>query len=279
MSYGTLYLVGTPIGNLNDISNRTLEILEEVDFIAAEDTRNTLKILNHFNIRKSMTSYYEHNKVQKGLEIISRLKNGENCALVTDAGMPAISDPGEDIVRQCHENDIKVSVVPGPCAFICALALSGFPSKRFTFEGFLETNKKERNAHLESLSFEKRTMIFYEAPHKLLSTLIDMEKIFSDRDVAIIKEITKIFEDVKITTLKSAIQFFQENMPKGEFVIVLKGSEDEEKNPLNELSIEKHIDFYKDKGLSNTEALKAVAKDRGLRKNEVYKLQLESNNK
>lgn len=279
MQYGTLYLVGTPIGNLNDISNRTLEILETVDFIAAEDTRNTLKILNHFNIKKSMTSYYEHNKVQKGSEIISRLKNGENCALVTDAGMPAISDPGEDIVRQCHENDIKVSVVPGPCAFVCALALSGFPSKRFTFEGFLETNKKERNAHLESLSFEKRTMIFYEAPHKLLSTLIDMEKVFSDRNVAIIKEITKIYEDVKITTLKSAIQFFQENTPKGEFVIVLKGSEDEEKNPLNELSIEKHIDFYKDKGFSNTEALKAVAKDRGLRKNEVYKLQLENNNK
>ena len=279
MENGILYLVGTPIGNLKDISSRTLEILKEVDFIAAEDTRNTLKLLNHFNIKKSMISYFEHNKFQKGEEIISRLKNGESCALVTDAGMPAISDPGEDIVKLCHQNDIKVSVIPGPCAFVCALALSGFPSKRFTFEGFLETNKKERKEHLESLVFEKRTMIFYEAPHKLLSTLIDMEKLFSDREIAIIKEITKIYEDVKITTLKKAIDYFEENSPKGEFVIVLKGFENEETNPLNELSINEHIKFYTEKGFSNMDALKAVAKDRGLRKNEIYKLQLENGGK
>ncbi len=277
MDKGILYLVGTPIGNLNDISSRVLNILESVDFIAAEDTRNTLKLLNHFNIKKQLISYYEHNKMQKGEEILERLSKGETCALVTDAGMPAISDPGEDIVKKCHEKDIKVSVVPGPCAFVCALALSGFPSKRFTFEGFLETDKKERKEHLENLALEKRTMIFYEAPHKLLTTLIDMEKTFSDREVAIIKEITKIYENVHITTLSEAIKYYNENSPKGEYVIILKGSEEKENNPLNNLSINEHISFYTNKGFSNMDALKAVAKDRGLRKNEIYKLQLEEN--
>ena len=275
MDKGILYLVGTPIGNLGDISSRVLDILEEVDFIAAEDTRNTLKLLNHFNIKKPLVSYYEHNKMQKGEELLQRLSNGETCALVTDAGMPAISDPGEDIVKKCHENDIKVSVIPGPCAFVCALALSGFPSKRFTFEGFLETDKKERKEHLEGLTLEKRTMIFYEAPHKLLSTLIDMEKTFSNREVAIIKEITKIYENVNITTLSEAIKYYNEISPKGEYVIILKGSEEKENNPLNNLSINDHIAFYTEKGFSNMDALKAVAKDRGLRKNEIYKLQLE----
>ena len=201
-----LYVVGTPIGNLGDFSPRAVETLESVDFIAAEDTRVTLKLLNHFGIKKSMVSYFEHNKRERGEQITSRILGGESCALVTDAGMPAISDPGEDLVRLCHEKGIKVESVPGPCAFTTALALSGFPSGRFTFEGFLSVNKPSRREHLQSLENETRTMLFYEAPHKLGATLRDMNKAFGNREIAIVREITKLHEEVIRTTLDEAVE-------------------------------------------------------------------------
>ncbi|MEG1819451.1 MAG: 16S rRNA (cytidine(1402)-2'-O)-methyltransferase, partial [Oscillospiraceae bacterium] len=198
---GILYVVGTPIGNLGDISPRALQTLEDCDFIAAEDTRVTLKLLNHFNIKKSLVSYFEHNKLERGEEIVGRILNGQNCALVTDAGMPAISDPGQELVSQCHDADVPVRVVPGPCAFVSALAVCGLSTGRFTFEGFLSTNKLSRREHLKSLVGEKRTMVFYEAPHKLSSTLHDLFEALGDRKIVIVREITKIYEEVIRTTL------------------------------------------------------------------------------
>ena len=221
---GTLYLVGTPIGNLGDISPRALETLESVDFIAAEDTRVTLKLLNHFGIRKPLICYFEHNRAEMGEKLLDRLLAGESCALVTDAGMPAISDPGEDIVRRCAEEGVPVLGVPGPSALVTALALSGLPTQRFCFEGFLAVSGKSRREHLESLRGEKRTMIFYEAPHKLLRTLQDLLDFFGDRDVALCRELTKLHEEVIRTTLSGAVARFSETPPRGEFVLVLRGA-------------------------------------------------------
>ena len=225
---GTLYVVGTPIGNLGDFSPRAQETLAQADFIAAEDTRVTLKLLNHFGIKKPMVSYFEHNKYQRGEIICDRIEQGETCALVSDAGMPAISDPGEMLVAQCAQRGIPVVVVPGPSAVVAALAVSGLPTGRFTFEGFLSTAKKSRREHLEEVRSERRTMVFYEAPHKLASTLEDMLAAWGNRRIALVREISKIHEEVRRTTLEEAARYYRENTPKGEFVRVIEGAPKEE---------------------------------------------------
>lgn len=267
---GKLYVVGTPIGNLGDFSPRAVETLESVDFIAAEDTRVTLKLLNHFGIKKEMVSYFEHNKNERGDVIISRLENGETCAICTDAGMPAISDPGEDLVKLCHENNIDVESVPGPTAFATALAISGMNTRKFTFEGFLSANKKERREELEELANEKRTMVFYEAPHKLTQTLKDMYEVFGERDIALVKEITKVHENVVRTDLKTASTMFDEEKPKGEFVVIVDGKKIEEK----EISFDKAVEEAKRlmaDGMSTNAAAKEVAKITSFKKNDIYK--------
>ncbi len=274
---GALYLVGTPIGNLGDFSPRAVEVLQQVDFIAAEDTRVSLKLLNRFEIKKPLVSYFEHNKNVSGEKILSRLLSGETCALVTDAGMPAISDPGEDIVRMCAEHNIDVFVVPGPSAVVSALAVSGLPTSRWCFEGFLSVNKKERIPHLESLQKEMRTMIFYEAPHKLLRTLEDMAEYFgADRPIAVVREITKLHEQTLRTTIGGALTHFNETAPKGEFVLVVGGAPEEAEE---ELTPEQALDIvarYRDEGKSLKEACKLAAKDTGYSKNELYALALEN---
>ena len=224
---GRLYVVGTPIGNLGDFSPRAVETLEKVDFIAAEDTRVTLKLLNHFGIKKEMVSYFEHNKRERGETITARILAGEDCAICTDAGMPAISDPGEDLVRLCHQLGIEVESVPGPTAFATALALSGMEVGRFTFEGFLSVSKKSRRQHLEEIVDERRTMVFYEAPHKLVNTLKDLYQYLGDRDIAIVREITKLHEQVINTTLAQAVNMYNDDKPKGEFVLVVQGKKAE----------------------------------------------------
>ena len=267
---GKLYVVGTPIGNLGDFSPRAVETLESVDFIAAEDTRVTLKLLNHFGIKKEMVSYFEHNKNERGDVIISRLANGETCAICTDAGMPAISDPCEDLVKLCHENNIDVESVPGPTAFATALAISGMNTRKFTFEGFLSANKKERRAELEELANEKRTMVFYEAPHKLTQTLKDMYEVFGERDIALVKEITKVHENVVRIDLKTASTMFDEEKPKGEFVVIVDGKKIEEM----EISFDKAVDEAKRlmaDGMSTNAAAKEVAKITSFKKNDIYK--------
>ena len=267
---GKLYVVGTPIGNLGDFSPRAVETLESVDFIAAEDTRVTLKLLNHFGIKKEMVSYFEHNKNERGDVIISRLANGETCAICTDAGMPAISDPGEDLVKLCHENNIDVESVPGPTAFATALAISGMNTRKFTFEGFLSANKKERREELEELANEKRTMVFYEAPHKLTQTLKDMYEVFGERDIALVKEITKVHENVVRTDLKTASTMFDEEKPKGEFVVFVDAKKIEEK----EISFDKAVEEAKRlmaDGMSTNAAAKEVAKITSFKKNDIYK--------
>ena len=267
-----LYVVGTPIGNLGDFSPRAVETLESVDFIAAEDTRVTLKLLNHFGIKKSMVSYFEHNKRERGEMITSRILGGESCALVTDAGMPAISDPGEDLVRLCHEKGIKVESVPGPCAFTTALALSGFPSGRFTFEGFLSVNKPSRREHLHSLENETRTMLFYEAPHKLGATLRDMNKVFGNREIAIVREITKLHEEVIRTTLDEAVEKYADGSVKGEIVLVIKGAEKAEIE--DEMTFEQAVECARqsvEDGMSVSEAAKQAAKLSGFKKGDIYK--------
>ena len=267
---GKLYLVGTPIGNLSDLSPRAADTLSKVDFIAAEDTRVTLKLLNFLGIKKPMLSYYEHNKRERGGEIISRLLSGESCALVTDAGMPAISDPGEDMVRLAHENGITVESVPGPSAVITALAISGMPSGRFTFEGFLTMNKPGRRAHLNELKDEKRTMIFYEAPHKLLATLKDMQNVFGDRNIALVRELTKLHEEVIHISLNEAVEKYSGEQPRGEFVVIVSGKEEEKR----EYSLEEAVDIakkYLNDGLSASAAAKKAAEETTLRKNEIYK--------
>ena len=268
----SLYLVATPIGNLNDISPRALETLEKADFIAAEDTRVSGKLLAHFGIKKPMISYYEHNRRERGEIIVKRILDGENCAIVTDAGMPCISDPGQDLVYLCHENNIPVESVPGPTAFATALAISGMESGRFTFEGFLSTNKPSRKEHLDELRNETRTMIFYEAPHKLKATLKDMQKVFGDREIAIVKELTKIHENVMRTTLCGACEYFESEDPRGEYVLILAGAEKQkEKQPV---TLEQAVDIAKDlvtKGVSVNEAAKTVAADTGIKKSLIYK--------
>ena len=268
---GILYVVGTPIGNLGDFSPRAVKVLSECDFIAAEDTRVTIKLLNHFGIKKPMVSYYEHNRAQRGGVIIDRLLNGESCALVSDAGMPIISDPGEDLTRLCHENGIQICAVPGPCAFVTALAISGMPSGRFTFEGFLTVSKQNRKKHLEELVNEKRTMIFYEAPHKLAATLSDMAKYFGNRNIALVKEITKIHENVERTTLFDAVEKYKYGSAKGEYVLIIEGKpEEEEKEITIDMAVEMAKKLVED-GLSKNEAAKEIAKKTGLKKSDIYK--------
>lgn len=272
---GALYLVGTPIGNLGDFSPRGLETLQSVDFIAAEDTRVTLKLLNHFDIRKPLVSYYEHNKFASGDKILDRILDGETCALVTDAGMPAISDPGEELVALCARHHVDVFVIPGPSAVVSALAVSGLPTGRFCFEGFLSVNKKSRTDHLESLKNEPRTMIFYEAPHKLLRTLEDMLATLGDRPVAIARELTKLHEETLRTTLSGAVAHFQETPPKGEFVLVVGGAAEQS---VPEATMEQALDLvsrYRADGRGLKEACKLAAADTGFSKNELYGLALE----
>ena len=268
---GMLYLVPTPIGNLGDISQRCRETLENADFIAAEDTRVSLKLLNHMGIKKSLVSYYEHNKAFKGEKIVERILAGETCALVSDAGSPAISDPGEDLVKLCHAAGITVCAIPGPCAVITALSISGQATGRFCFEGFLSTAKKSRREHLESLVSEKRTMIFYEAPHKLLSTLQDMAAVFGEgRSISICRELTKLHEEVILTTLGAAIEKYTENAPKGEFVLVIAGAPEEVKEVPSEDDASARVAQLMEEGLSRKDAIKQTAKELNLPKNVVY---------
>lgn len=266
---GKLYVVGTPIGNLEDMSVRAVKTLQEVDFIAAEDTRVTLKLLNHFEIKKPMVSYHEHNAREKGGEIITRLLSGQTCAIVTDAGMPCISDPGEDLVRLCAENGIDTIVIPGPSAAISALALSGLSTSKFVFEGFLNPQKNARLERLEELKREKRTIIFYEAPHKLCDTLSAMYQVLGDRKITLARELTKIYEEVIRTTLSQAVTLFEEKAPKGEFVLVVEGMVEEEQSLTFEQALEL-IQALVDKGEPLSKAAKDVARQTGFKKGELY---------
>jgi len=267
---GKLYVTGTPIGNLNDFSPRAVETLRSVDFIAAEDTRVTLKLLNHFDIKKPMVSYHEHNLRERGEVIINRILLGENCAIVSDAGMPCVSDPGEDLVRLAAEKGVPTVVIPGPSAVISALCVSGLKTSRFAFEGFLSTSKQNRKTHLESVKDDPHTLIFYEAPHKLLNTLKDMEKTFGNRRIAIARELTKIHEEVIRTTLKDAISLYEEKTPKGEFVLIIEGAEAPK---TAEISLEDAIKEAKDlveNGSRPTDAAKQIAAKYGFKKSEIY---------
>ena len=269
---GVLYLVATPIGNLADISERALKVLSEVDFVAAEDTRNTGLMLSRFGISKPMISYFEHNKSERGGQIVARLKSGESCAIVTDEGTPAISDPGEDIVRLCASEGITVTSIPGCCAAITALTLSGMDTRRFVFEGFLSTNKGERRERLGELSDERRTMIFYEAPHKLRTTLSDLEKAFGgERQIALCRELTKLNEEVCRTTVEDAIKIYSEREPRGEYVLIVAGANKkaEAEYPADP---SEHVDMLVQSGMSKKDAIKAVAKARGVAKNDIYSL-------
>ena len=274
-TYGTLTLCATPIGNLEDITYRVVRTLQEVDFIAAEDTRHTRKLLNHFDIHTKLISYHEHNKMEKGKELIELLKQGKNLALVTDAGTPGISDPGEDIVKLAIEEGITVTSAPGAVAGITALILSGQSTRRFIFEGFLPTDKKERKALLESLKTETRTTILYEAPHRLNKTLELLYEALGDRSITVTKELTKKFEFIHKTTLSGAITYFEEVEPKGEFVLVLAGKDlktlqEEDQKVWEEMSIEEHMNLYINKGMDEKTAMKQVAKDRGVSKRDIY---------
>ncbi len=268
---GKLYVVGTPIGNLGDISERALQTLSDCDFIAAEDTRVTLKLLNRFEIKKPLVSYHEHNKAESGEAIAARLSSGETCALVTDAGMPAISDPGEDLVRLCREKGIEVEAVPGPCAFTTALAVSGMPSRRFIFEGFPPRDKAERKEVFESVAEEERTVIFYEAPHRLLKTLSELYDEIGNREIALVKELTKIHEQVILTSLENAASVFGESEPKGEYVIIIKGREKGEEDAMTyEQAIKYALELVKG-GESRSDAAKKAAKESGFKKGDIYK--------
>ena len=262
---GILYLVGTPIGNLGDFSPRAVQTLKEADFIAAEDTRVTLKLLNHFSVKKPMVSYFEHNRRERGEQIVARMLAGESCALVTDAGMPAVSDPGEDLVALCHERGIRVCAVPGPAAFVTALALSGLPAGRFTFEGFLSVNKRSRKEHLASLAGEARTMIFYEAPHKLPATLRDLYAALGDRRIAIVREITKVHEEVLRTTLGQAAGAYADGGLRGEIVLVIEGAE---------APAQDAVEIARGRmaaGQSASDAARQTARETGLKKGDLYK--------
>ena len=267
---GTLYLCATPIGNLGDMTPRCIETLRTVDLIAAEDTRQTVKLLNHFQISTKMTSYYEHNKKDKGAYLISLLQEGKNIAVVSDAGTPGISDPGEELVTACIEQGITVTSIPGAAAVISALVTSGLATGRFCFEGFLSVNKKQRRTHLEEIKDERRTMIFYEAPHKLRATLQDLYDTLGDRRLSIALELTKKFEEICLMTLSQAIAKYADTPPKGEFALVIEGKTEEAVEDYSDLPIEAHVKLYTDGGMGEMDAMKAVAKDRGLRKNEVY---------
>ena len=271
---GVLYLVGTPIGNLADISERAKKVLSEVDFIAAEDTRNSAKLLLCLGIKGDLVSYHEHNKRVAGERLIGRLLAGESCALITDAGMPAISDPGEDVVALAAEAGIKVSVVPGPCAAVSALAMSGLPTGRFAFDGFLPVKGKERRERIEALSHEVRTAILYEAPHKLVTTLTDLcDALGGERRISLCRELTKLNEEVLRFTLAEAVEYYKEREPRGEYVLILDGVESvAAEEDFSFLSPEEHVKRYTDAGMSRKDAIKAAAKDRGMAKSEFYKL-------
>ena len=274
----TIYLVATPIGNLADITERAKKVLSEVDFIGAEDTRNSLKLLSCLGIKKELVSYHEHNKKASGERIIARVLGGESCAIITDAGMPAISDPGEDIVRLAADAGVRVSVIPGACAAVSALSLSALATGRFCFEGFLSPNKKEREERLGKLKCEERTMIIYEAPHKLRTTLADLSITFGDtRKIALCRELTKLNEEIVRTTLGEANEYYSKNEPRGEYVLVLEGAIEADvcvagENPLLSLSPEEHVIHYENKGLKRMDAIKAAAKDRGMSKSDLYKI-------
>lgn len=272
---GTLYLCATPIGNLEDMTLRVLRILKEVDLIAAEDTRNSIKLLNHFEIKTPMTSYHEYNKIDKAYELVNLLKEGKNIALITDAGMPGISDPGEELVRICYEEGITVTACPGASAVVTALTLSGLKTRRFAFEAFLPKDKKERKRVLDELKNETRTIIIYEAPHHLLKTLKELYDTLGCRKLSVVKELTKLHENVNRTTIEEAISYYTENEPKGEYVLVIEGKSKEEcENEMREkyenLTIEEHVKMYVDTGMDKKEAMKVVAKERGLTKRDVY---------
>ena len=272
---GKLFLCATPIGNLGDMTPRVIETLECVDVIAAEDTRNSIKLLNHFNIKTPMTSYHEYNKIEKADTLIAQMLAGKNIALITDAGTPAISDPGEVLVQKCQEAGITVTSLPGPAACITALTLSGLSTRRFCFEGFLSSDKEERKAVLEDLKEESRTMILYEAPHHLKGTLKELYGVLGNRKITLCRELTKKFETVFPTTLEDALEYYESNDPRGEYVLVLEGKshqqkEEEKQASFSEMSIEDHMKIYEDKGVDRKEAMKLVAKERGISKRDVY---------
>ncbi len=268
---GTLYLVATPIGNLSDLSARALKVLEGVDFIAAEDTRNTLRLLTHFGIQKPLVSYHEHNKAERGEQIARRLKDGEACALVTDAGTPAISDPGEDLVALCAAYQIPVTSIPGCCAAVTALTLSALPTRRFVFEGFLESDKKAKRRQLERLAFETRTFILYEAPHRLVETLEALYASLGERRIALCRELTKLNEEVLRMTLSGAVAHYKENAPRGEYVLIIEGSNEVEQDAFwQTMTAEEHVAYYQDAGLSRMDAIKKAARDRGIGKSVLY---------
>ena len=276
---GRLYLCATPIGNLEDITFRAVRTLKEVDVIAAEDTRNSIKLLNHFEIKTPLTSYHEFSKYDKAKVLVNRILGGENVALITDAGTPGISDPGEELVRQCYEAGVEVTSLPGAVACITALTLSGLSTRRFVFEAFLPNDKKEKTAILEELRSETRTIILYEAPHRLKKTITELVPILGNRKLTVVKELTKLHENVFLTTLEEALDYYQENEPRGEFVLVIEGKKLEEIKKekeafFQEMDVNEHMKIYLDKGMDKKEAMKAVAVDRGIPKREVYKMLL-----
>ena len=276
---GKLYLCATPIGNLEDITFRVVRTLKEADVIAAEDTRNSIKLLNHFEIKTPLTSYHEFNKYDKAKVLVSRMLGGENIALITDAGTPGISDPGEELVRQCYEAGVEVTSLPGAAACVTALTLSGLSTRRFAFEAFLPADKKEKAAILEELKSETRTIIIYEAPHRLKKTIAELLSVLGNRKLTAVKELTKLHENVFLTTLEEALDYYEENEPRGEFVLVIEGRKIEElkkekEASFQEMDINEHMKLYLDKGMDKKEAMKAVAVDRGIPKREVYKMLL-----
>lgn len=271
MAYGILYICPTPIGNLEDITLRTIKVLKEVDLIAAEDTRRTIKLLNHYDIKKPLISYHEHNKVTKGEVLLEKLKEGKNIALVTDAGMPGISDPGEDIIKLCIEENIEIVALPGPTAFVLALVISGLSTESFVFEGFLPSKGKERKERLNRLKKETRTIILYEAPHRIISLLKDLLENLGNRKISISRELTKIYEETFRGTILEALEKFQRQKPKGEFVLVVEGADNIDEKSFGHISIKEHIRMYMEQGLSKKDSIKKVAKERNIPKQQVYR--------
>ena len=272
---GKLYLCATPIGNLEDITFRVLRTLKEVDLIAAEDTRNSIKLLNHFEIKTPMTSYHEYNKIEKAYQLVDKMREGKNIALITDAGTPGISDPGEDLVRICYEEGIEVTSLPGAAACITALTMSGLPTRRFAFEAFLPRDKKERALVLEQLKNETRTIIMYEAPHHLVKTLEELQTVLGNRKIAVCRELTKRYEEKMLSTISDMLDYYKENEPRGEYVLVLEGKSfeeiaEEEKKSWEAMTLEEHMAVYENQGIDRKEAMKLVAKDRGISKRDVY---------
>lgn len=277
---GTLYLCATPIGNLEDMTFRAVRVLKEADLIAAEDTRNSIRLLNHFDIHTPMTSYHEYNRIEKGHHLVSLLLEGKNIALITDAGTPGISDPGEDLVRMCRDAGIPVTSVPGACACVNALIISGRPTRRFCFEAFLPADKKDRRRVLREIQEETRTTVIYEAPHRLRKTLQELLEVLGDRRLSICRELTKKFETVMETTLEDAVRFYGEQEPRGEYVLVLEGRshasiDEEERSRFENMSVQEHVEMYEEQGLNRKDAMKQAAKDRGVSKRDIYRSLLE----